>query len=1098
VRKLLSQGGGERLLLLVDQFEEVFTMCRAESERAAFIENLLTAVDVETAGPTLVVITLRADFYAHCAQYPKLRSLLETHQVYMGQMEAAELRRAIEGPAHQEGYDFEPGLVDLMLRDIGAGENSQPEPGALPLLSHALLETWKRRADRTLTLPGYTEAGGVTGAIARTADRVLQGLDNDQRVIARRVFLRLTELGEGTQDTRRRAALSELFTGADNLPEIESVLHTLSDARLITTRKESIEIAHEALIREWPTLREWLEENREGLRAHRHLTEAALEWERLGGDPGELYRGARLAMALDWAQDYGSEMSNLEQEFLAASQEFKEAAEREKEAARKRELAQARRLANTQRQRALFLLGGLVVAVVLSLIAFTLRGQADQERHAALTAQAKAEELTRFARAGELSALGLTQLDDQSDLALLLSIEAYNMASTWETRENLFTAWQRSPDLARFLRGHSGGVLSVAWSKDSRLASGSSDNSVIIWDLESGQPVQILHGHTDIVNSIAWSADGRLASASKDRSIIIWDLESGEPAQNLVGHTNGVTSVAWSADGRLASGSRDQIVILWDLATGQPEQTMVGHTNAVNSVAWSLDGWLASASQDKSLIIWDIDSRRPTQTLVGHAGSVQSVAWSSDGRLASASRDNTVIVWDVLSSAGPDLESAQSAQTLQGHASAVDSVAWSQDGRLASASLDSTVIVWDLDAGQPDETFDRHESAVRSVSWSDDGRLASASADNTVIAWRPLASRNAGIAGGEAVQTLSGHGSPVYNVAWSKDGRLASGSGNGTLFIWDLDTGQPDKTLQEGFGDFGERGILALAWSGDGWLAYSFSRTVKVWDLDSELPDLELPGQTQAWALAWSGDGRLVSSSGNPGSRAIYVWDVSEMLDSNLETGEPSKFLRSDSAGSRSLAWSPDGRLASVSRDGTVVVWDLESEKPLHTLEGHGGVAWSADGHLASASADNTVIVWDLETGRPAITLSGHTEFVPSVAWSADGRLASGSKDGTVIIWDVSANDRLQSTANSELEGGEPFQIFRLHEGGVNSIAWSGDGRLASGSEDGTVKVWEADPEVWVAQNCARAGRNLTQAEWDQYFTGEPYRKTCPQWPEGE
>jgi hypothetical protein len=294
VKRTLPVRGDARVLLVVDQFEELFTLCRSHTERSAFVNNLLAAA-FEPGGPTIVVIALRADFYAHCADLADLRRAPARHQEYIGPMTPEELCQAIEEPARRGHWEFEPGLTDLLLHDVG------DEPGALPLLSHALLATWQRRRGRALTLSGYLASGGVRGAIAETAEAVFKDqLDQEQRAIARQIFLRLTELGEGTQDTRRRAALIELVPNPQLRPSVESVLKTLADARLITTSEDVAEVAHEALIREWPTLREWLADDREGLRLHRHLTEAAQEWERLDRDRDLLYRGVRLAQAAEW------------------------------------------------------------------------------------------------------------------------------------------------------------------------------------------------------------------------------------------------------------------------------------------------------------------------------------------------------------------------------------------------------------------------------------------------------------------------------------------------------------------------------------------------------------------------------------------------------------------------------------------------------------------------------------------------------------------------------------------------------------------------------------------------------------------------------
>ena len=313
VRKMLSDLSKSNMLLVVDQFEEVFTLCKDLAERKAFIENLIALADKEDS-TARVVITLRADFYAHCAEYGGLRQALEEYQKYIGAMTPDELRQAITAPAQSAGWDFQPGLVDLILQDVGT------EPGALPLLSHALLETWKRREGHTLTLKGYADAGGVKKAIAQTAESVYDKLTPSEQIIARGIFLCLTELGEGVQDTRRHVKLDELSQRTGTQDSVANVLKTLTDARLVTTAQDSAEVAHEALIREWGTLRRWLDEDRDSLRLHRHLTESAQEWERGGKEASELYHGARLKGIQEWMKKHSEQLSLLEGEFLKASQ----------------------------------------------------------------------------------------------------------------------------------------------------------------------------------------------------------------------------------------------------------------------------------------------------------------------------------------------------------------------------------------------------------------------------------------------------------------------------------------------------------------------------------------------------------------------------------------------------------------------------------------------------------------------------------------------------------------------------------------------------------------------------------------------------------
>jgi len=343
--RLLSGPASHYLLLVVDQFEELFTLCRGEPERQAFINNLLRAVDPLSGCPVTVLITLRADFYPHCAAYAGLREALASQQVYIGPMATDELRQVVERPAQLGGWEFEPGLVDQILRDV------RDAPGALPLLSHALLATWQHRRGRTLTLRSYVEAGRVQGAIATTAEALFQSLPPVEQALARGVFLRLTELGEGTQDTGRRVPQAELLP-AGAARAMNEVLQVLSDARLITQDDGVVEVAHEALIREWPTLRGWLSEDRDGLRLHRRLTDAAQDWEALDRDPSELYRGPRLAQVLEWAATHSADLNPLEAEYLAAAQALAARTAAEQVNQHQRELAAARALAAAQTERA--------------------------------------------------------------------------------------------------------------------------------------------------------------------------------------------------------------------------------------------------------------------------------------------------------------------------------------------------------------------------------------------------------------------------------------------------------------------------------------------------------------------------------------------------------------------------------------------------------------------------------------------------------------------------------------------------------------------------------------------------------------------------
>ena len=666
VRKILSWSGGSRLVLVVDQFEEIFTQCKDEAERKAFIDNLIYASAELTDGPTIVIIVFRADFYANCAQYHNLREAVSTRQEFVGPMTPAELRRAIEEPARAGGWDLEPGLVDQILNEVG------DEPGALPLMQHALLETWKRRRGRLMTLRGYAEAGGIRGAIAKTAEAVYQELAPEQQAIARRIFLRLVELGEGAQDTRRRASLAELSPRAEDKPLVDAVLKKLVDNRLVVTTDVTAEVAHEALIREWPRLREWIDQNREGLRIHRDLTKSAHDWDYLMRESGVLYRGLRLVQALEWAADpdHAEEMAELEREFLAASEENYEREEREKEEQRQRELEAARRIAEEQsraaraaeqaaeaerkraeqeahaarRQRRLarVIAAVAVVAVVAAVVASVLGVIAQQQSSLALSSQLDTA----------AAALRATSLDRQ----LLLRVLAYDIAPSSQVFGHLLASLEETAVLRYFLRGHIGKINALAYRPESEqplLASGGEDHTVRLWDVRQGQAIGApLTGHADRVRALAFNplASHLLVSTGDDGLLYLWDTQTGQPLKQIQLSAPG-RSLAFSADGKaVAVGKGDGSIDRRDAGSLEPiGDPIQAHGGPVMSLAFSYDNYedakLYSGGQDKTIRVWDAASGRLLNEKQV-AGEVTTLAVSDGGFLVSGVTSIGVELWD--------------------------------------------------------------------------------------------------------------------------------------------------------------------------------------------------------------------------------------------------------------------------------------------------------------------------------------------------------------------------------------------------------------------------------------------------------------------
>ncbi|HEY5731513.1 MAG TPA: helix-turn-helix domain-containing protein, partial [Anaerolineales bacterium] len=675
-----ADGRSEPLLILVDQFEEIFTLCRDESERVEFIQRLLELAS-EPSKRISVVIALRADFYSHCAQYPSLRLAVAAEQEYIGQMTVDELRRAVEEPAKQNGWEFEHSLVDVLLNDIGAQGTSQPEPGALPLLSHALLATWERRRGRTMTLDGYRASGGVRGAIAETAESLFTDqLNQSQQDMARDVFLRLTELGEGTEDTRRRAALNELVRQTDEAAQLRAVLDMLAGARLITLNEDSAEVAHEALIREWQRLHEWLTQDRDGLLLHRHLTESARGWEMRGHDSSELYRGARLAQAREWASVNEGRLNPSEQSFLAASIEQEEHDAQEREAQRQRELDAAYQLAATQSQaakqlsrRAAFLTGAFILSVLLIGVSGYFWIQA---KNNGLKAQSR-----------ELAAAAIINLDSDPERSILLALEAVSAADTLEAENALHRSVLASR--VRKVLQDDAEVWSVAYSPNGkRIATTNWNNAAKVWDAESGQLLMTLIGHTESVNGVAFSPDGKLlATASDDGTAKIWDANAGKEILTLSGHNGPVHDISFSPDGKhLSSASDDGTAKVWNVKTGEEELIFSGHGDTVFDVAFSPDGELvATSGLDEYVRLWDASTENEILALPFEGGDqLRGLAFSPDGgRIAVTSTQSPYgRVWD--SSTGEVLMNG-----FPGHRDALVDIAFSPDEKyIATASSD--------------------------------------------------------------------------------------------------------------------------------------------------------------------------------------------------------------------------------------------------------------------------------------------------------------------------------------------------------------------------------------------------------------------------
>jgi WD40 repeat protein len=1060
IRALADADDGEgrgRLVLIVDQFEEVFTSCHDRQEQVAFLAAM-TAAAQAADGYARIVLVVRADYYGHCAADRRLAELLAADHVLVGPMTAEELRRAIVRPAERAGLHLEPGLTEQLLQDVAG------EPGGLPLLSTALLECWQHRQGRTLTLAGYRASGGVKGAVARLAERAYGRLNPGQQAAARRLLLRLAGPGEGELVVGRRVPLAELDTDRD--PELRAALAALTEARLLTIAEASVEVAHEALLRQWPRLRGWLEEDSHGRALHRHLTRAASDWDEGSRDPGELYRGARLAAALDWANAHLAELNQLERAFLDHS---RQTADQEVTEARRRAEQEAR---SNRRLRGL--LAGLAAVLVVAAIAGTV----------AVVQQGRATRAALVADARRLTTLALAEAD--LDRSLLLAVQANRLDDSVDSRGALLASLLRSPQAIGVLRAEDR-LSHLAVSPDGRtLAAGDQAGRTRLWDTSTRQPLpgppQLpkLDGQPDPLHALVFSVDGRLLLTASSSTIYRWDLAAHQAAGShditSPSHPSGLSSVTVSRDGhRLAVGTEGRVVWL-DLMTWKQASAplLVDHNSVPDRLALSPDGRLLAmittsattggAAGRSTAVLWDLASRRRIRTLDADG----ALAFSPDSRTLAVSHQQRGEILLL------DPATGKHRRTLTGHTAGVLGLRFSHDGAtLASAGWDDTAIVWDLATGRARETLRGHTAAVTGVAFSPDDRtLYTASWDQRVIVWDLAGDRRLGrlfTAGGWVSSRGFGTSQSVGNDA----GLLASAHDDGTVTLVDLARRTPvGPPLRAHRG-----AVRAVALSRDGrLLATADAHSVIVWDLATRRPTRPpIQAFTDILALAISPDGRMLAIGDDLGRVTLRALTSASAKRRVLQAAEASNFQ-----------FSPDGTILAVARyTGEVWLWRVTDHSLLHRLPADrtqaSALAFTPDGRtLATGGLEGKVLLWDTRTGSQlGPPLAGHGSPVGAATFSPDGRVLA-TVDGEAVLWDVASRKQIGIALPARTPG--PHALAFL----------PGGGQLAAASPSGSVLVWNVDPAAWRARACAVAGRTLARQEWQEFLPGRPYQDVCP------
>lgn len=1075
-----GHGQQPRLLLIIDQFEQLFTRCPDEQQRREFISALHAAATVrhgaEQVPAAVVVLVVRADFEARCAEYPQLADAIQ-HRYLLTAMTELELRMAITEPAKMAGSSVDDDLVEVLLQEVGtrhrASSSAIPSlggassAGMLPLLSHALDQAWRNRTGNVLTLADYERTGGIAGAVADSAQGVYEHLTPAQQAVTRQVFTRLTAVGSEGMDTADRVVRAELTEGTSTATtqDVEAVLEAFAAERLLTLAAGTVEISHEVLLTAWPLLRDtWLADTHADRIVRTRLHNTAADWERNSRDPSYLYTGNLLQATTETTARIGADparnppLSQVERDFMQAS-------------------TRAHRRNVRRRQGFIAFLMALVVgltsatvwAVLATQDATRQRDEATRQRDAAISRQL----------AVESERLGDTNITASA----LDSIAAWGLDRSSAEARYAMRAAAASPQIATLISGY-GAVNSVAFSPDGKtLATGNADGTARLWNLATGQQTRpVLHGGSQAVTSVVFSPDGEiLATGDPDGTGLLWNLATGRQTRlSLGGDARSTASVAFSPDGtKLAAtgGGSGSLCQLWDVATGQKVGPHLGSCSQETiSVAFSPDGkTLATVNTSSGAAqLWDVMTGRQ----IGHDlrisfDSVASVAFRPDDKiLATGSLSGPARLWNVMTG-------RQIGHGLSSGSQGTPSVAFSPDGKtLATGGDDGSVRMWDVATGkQIGSSLSTHSRQVNSIAFSPDGKtLATGDDSGAARLWNVAAAQ-------QTSHIVSGGSYGTAAVALSRDGKtLATDDGNGSFRLWDMTTtrqiGPILKVAAPPMGMGGPAAYSSVAFSPDGKiLATGFLNKTRLWNTATGQqvgPTLNT-GFTSA---AFSPDGKVLATADD----SVQLWD----LTTGHRLGKPF----SESA--FSVAFSPDGKiLATGDRYGTALLWNVatrhEIGSPLRgaPFRSYGGtlVAFSPDGtKLATSYGGGLVWLWNVATGqqigRPLN--AGPVYSVNSEAFSPDGTtLATNNLAGSLRLWDVATGQQI----------GGPFNV------GDGSIGFSPSGKtLVVGSVFGPARTLDVSYLVGtLAQLCTRVGGSLTPAEWTQHvLPGPSYRKICP------
>jgi len=1022
-------------VLVVDQCEEAVTLCTDPREVTAFFDAL--------AGRDQLVVALRADRMGAVASHPGFARVVERGLHLLNPMTSQDLRACIAGPANQAGLLLEPGLVDLLLREV------EDEPGALPLLSHALRETWAHREGRTLTVAGYQATGGIRAAVARTADDVWSALDPDQQRVTHDLMLRLVGTGAEGEPVRRRVPRRLLATDREH----EQVVERLVAARLVTSDEGGLQIAHEALARAWPRLQDWLAEDAQGQQVRHHLSASAEAWDGLGRPDSELYRGVRLAQAVDWRDRTGPDLTPVERDFLDASRRQVDA---ELRAARERAEREAAARHRTRR-----LAAGLAAVLVLALAA---AGLATTQWRVAQRERSVATAREHDASARELAAAAVSNLEVDPERSLLLA-----MAAIDETRSvngtvvpEAVEALHRAVTTPRVVMSESGSGWGgrLDWSPAGVLGSPEGvfvtegpegTGRVNIRDAETRTRVYSFVGHDGDVTDVDLSPDGsKLATTGDDGVLNVWQLSTGELLARVRGEgiasgpsfsADGTTvAAAWSGnepavrvldlashrvvwthripaaadtalnpDGtRIAVATDGEKGAVFDLQTGRREFELEagGDGGIPGQVAWSPDGRYIATTSDAPLIYTSSGTilqvlPRPTGWPTGLAWSPRPSSSPGRDRLVTGGSEGTAKVWDVSPHGAAEALSLSAPEMHAG----VKGLAFSPDGtQVMAGDFDASALkVWDISPNGNAEwaNFPSSGAGVAPLFTPDGRRVLTTTPNGAALTMRDLQS------GRRVLRIDPATIGNINAVDVSPDGRMIAAGGGGldgrlsgeVAGVWDVATGHELFTVWHRYNVTG----VAFSPDGDHLASVDWLGSVKITDLNGRVIWNVREDYKWAPSVRFSFDGRLIATAGTTenGIPRVRLWD--------WESGTIVKTINEVF-----VDFDPTSPRMVTALEQRAEIWDLETLTRVGLLTGPaqdiGKLAFSPDGSLvATGRDDGTIQLFHTDTGREYLALPGQACAISGLAFSPDGtKLASTSLCGDLRIWALDIDDLLQ------------------------------------------------------------------------------------------